>query len=232
MALNPDPKPGRWILPLVVLGMVAFTYFFVRALPEGAEEPSDTTVGASDTTFPGTDTSPADSTPGDTTPADPNLDPETQAYLDGVGAILTSMEDLQREMAAVNGGFDADPRTVEYSDAVDRLTALAAQAGDLVGELDALTVPEALSTNHETIRNAVTTAAAAADEAVAGLQSTDDGSQRRNAVEAFDSALADLQTAVENARSAAGLATTPPTTGTTDSTQDTADTTGGTTGDG
>jgi hypothetical protein len=63
MALNPDPKPGRWILPLVVLGMVAFTYFFVRALPEGAEEPSDTTVSASDTTFPGTDTSPDGSSP-------------------------------------------------------------------------------------------------------------------------------------------------------------------------
>lgn len=236
MALNPDPKPGRWILPLVVLGMVAFTYFFVRALPEGAEEPSDTTVSASDTTFPGTDTSPGDSTPGDTTPTDPSLDPETQAYLDGVGGILTSMEDLQREMAAVNGGFDADPRTVEYSDAVDRLTALADQADGLVGELDALTVPESLSTNHETIRNAVTTAAAAADEAVAGLQSTDDGSQRRNAVEAFDSALSDLQTAVDNARSAAGLATAPPTTGTTegtpDTTEGTTDTTGDTTGDG
>lgn len=237
MALNPDPKPGRWILPLVVLGMVAFTYFFVRALPEGAEEPSDTSVSASDTTFPGSETSPEDSTPGSSAPTDPSLDPETQAYLDGVGVILTSMEDLQREMAAVNGGFDADPRTVEYGDAVDRLTVLAGQAGDLVGEIDALTVPESLATNHETIRNAVTTAAGAADEALAGLQSTDDGSQRRNAIEAFDSALSDLQTAVDNARSAAGLATTPPTTdtteGTTDTTEGTTDTTtGDTTGDG
>ncbi len=227
MALNPDPKPGRWILPLVVLGMVAFTYFFVRALPEGtAEETTDTTLLASDTTFPGSDTAPDDSTPG-TTADTSQLDPDTQAYLDGVGSILTSMEELQREMAAVNGGFDADPRTVEYDEAVNRLTALAEQAGNLVGELDALTVPEALATNHETIRNAVTTAADAADEALAGLQSTDDGSQRRNAVEAFDTALADLQTAVANARSAAGLATAPATTeGSTDTT------TGDTTGDG
>ena len=49
MAINPDPKPGRWILPLVVLGMVAFTYFFVRALPSGSEEgATDTTIAASD----------------------------------------------------------------------------------------------------------------------------------------------------------------------------------------
>ena len=30
MTSNYDPKPGRWMLPLVVLAMVAFTYLFVR----------------------------------------------------------------------------------------------------------------------------------------------------------------------------------------------------------
>ena len=39
MALNADPKPGRWILPLVVLGMVAFTYFFVGAFTEAQITP-------------------------------------------------------------------------------------------------------------------------------------------------------------------------------------------------
>ena len=122
----------------------------------------------------------------------------------------------------------ADPRTVEYSDAVDRLETLAESAGGLVTEIDALTPPESLATNHETIRTAVTTAAAAADETLAGLQSTDDGSQRRNAVAAFDTAVSDLQTAVGNARTAAGLGTAPDTT-TPDTTPDTStpDTTGG-----
>lgn len=231
MALNPDPKPGRWILPLVVLGMVAFTYFFVRALPEGeADGTTDTSITASDTTIPDGGTIPDGPPTDSSTPGTPDLDPDAQAYLDGVGTILTSMEDLQREMAAVNGGFDADPRTVEYSAAVDRLSALADQAGGLVNQLDDLTVPEQLATNHETIRTAVTGAATAADEALAGLQSTDDGSQRRNAVAAFDTAVADLQTAVENARSAAGLASPPTTTDTTEDTSDTA--TGDTTGDG
>jgi len=222
MALNADPKPGRWILPLVVLGMVAFTYFFVRALPSGSDEQaSDTTVAASDTTFPAGETD-------GTTPETPDdsgaaLDPVTAEYLDGVGAILSGMEELQREMAAVNGGFDADPREVQYSDAVDRLTALAEQADGLVEDLDALTPPDSLSTNHETIRTAVTTAAAAADEALAGLQSDDDGSQRRDAVTAFDTAVSDLQTAVGNARSAAGVSTTP----TTEAPDDTTDTTAG-----
>ena len=47
MAVNPDPKPGRWILPLVILGMIAFTYFFVRSLPEASP---DTTLAPGDTT--------------------------------------------------------------------------------------------------------------------------------------------------------------------------------------
>lgn len=228
MALNPDPKPGRWILPLVVLGMVAFTYFFVRALPTDSDGGStNTTVSATDTTAPNGGTTSDGTTPTDTTvPGDGSVDPETQAYLDGVGSILASMEELQREMAAVNGGFDADPRTVEYSDAVDRLTVLADRADELVAELDELAVPESLATNHETIRNAVTTAAAAADEALEGLQSEDDGTQRRNAVAAFDAAVADLQTAIENARAAAGLSSPPPTTDTTEATETTATTEG------
>src|SRR5690606_28312697 len=67
MAVNADPKPGRWILPLVVLGMVAFTYFFVRALPSGSEpgEETGTTLAASDTTVPAD----GEESPDDTTPA-------------------------------------------------------------------------------------------------------------------------------------------------------------------
>lgn len=221
MAMNPDPKPGRWILPLVVLGMVAFTYFFVRALPTGtAESPSDTSLVSSETTLPGGTTDSTGPT-GSTTPGGTVADPAVQAYLEGVQTVLTGLEELQREMAAVNGGFDADPRTVEYQDAVARLEALATQADELVVSVDALTPPEALATNHEGIRLAVTTAAAAAGEVLAGLQSTDDGSQRRNAVAAFDTAVSDLQTAVANARSAAGIAapaTPDTTTGTTDTT--------------
>lgn len=227
MAVNPDPKPGRWILPLVVLGMVAFTYFFVRALPSTDGLPIESTQPGSGSSVPGT----GSTTPGtaETTTPGTFTDPAAQAYLEGVSGILTSLEDLQREMSAVNGGFDADPRTVEYSEAVDRLTALSNQASALVDQIDALTPPESLATNHETIRNAITSAATAAEDALAGLQSNDDGSQRRNAVEAFDTAVSDLQTAVANARAAAGLST-PTTSDTTPTT--TGDTTGDTTGNG
>lgn len=206
MALNPDPKPGRWILPLVVLGMVAFTYFFVRELPVDDTEPV-----ATDTSTPGDGIPPTDNTgdPGSSTPTSTpgdvvSADPETQAYLDGVAAIQTAVTDLQAEMTAVNGGFDADPRTVEYSDAVDRLEALGATANEQVTAIDALTPPDNLTDVHNQIRTAVVTAAGAGEDALAGLQSTDDGSQRRNAIAAFEQASADLQTAIATAQSVAG----------------------------
>lgn len=208
--MNPDPKPGRWILPLVVLGMVAFTYFFVRALPTGTTgSSSDTTLVASDTTVPGGDNGGDNGSSSSTTTPQTAADPAVQAYLEGAQSVLTSLEEQQREMAAVNGGFDADPRTVEYADAVARLEALGEETDGLVEAIDALTPPESLATIHETIRTAVVTAASAADETLAGLKSTDDGTQRRNAVAAFDTAVTDLRTAIDNARSAAGLGSAP-----------------------
>jgi hypothetical protein len=70
---NYDPKPGRWMLPLVVLAMVAFTYLFVRELPsaaQGSENDGSTTTGASTTTI-GDDT---------TTSQPVILDEATMAY--------------------------------------------------------------------------------------------------------------------------------------------------------
>ena len=45
---NPDPKPGRWILPVVILAMMGFAWLFINA----ADDP---TVSASDTTSPSGD---------------------------------------------------------------------------------------------------------------------------------------------------------------------------------
>ncbi len=207
MVTNPDPKPGRWILPLVVLGMVAFTYFFVRELPTGVDDPviPATTLPSDTTLLGGTD--PGDQT-GTTDPTDVG-DPAAQAYLEAVDGVYASLLELQVEMAAINSGFDADPRQVEYADAVARLRALGDDAEDLLDEMDALTPPEALTPDHEAIRTAVATAAGAADDALAGLQSTDDGTQRRNAIAAFDQAVSDMENAISTARTTAQG--TPPT---------------------
>ena len=149
MAANPDPKPGRWILPLVVLAMIAFTYFFVRELPEAspdttlAGQPTTTTTeGTTETTEPG---------------EDPELDPETQAYLDGIDEINASLQLLKTEMIEVNDGFDADPREIEYAEIEARLEKLLEDTEALSATLDALTPPTDLAVNHDVVDGAPAT---------------------------------------------------------------------------
>ena len=196
MAVNPDPKPGRWILPLVILGMIAFTYFFVRELPEAS--PNTTLVGQPTTTI--TAESPGTTEDG----GGGELDPETQAYLDELDQINADLQLLKTEMIAVNDGFDADPREIEYSEAESRLIQVETDSQALATQLDGLTPPSALEVNHDVLKTTMSFAAGAAGDARAGLQSTDPGDLRRAAAQAFTQAAEDFDTEVGNAHNAAG----------------------------
>ncbi len=196
MAVNPDPKPGRWILPLVILGMIAFTYFFVRELPEAS--PNTTLAGQpTTTTVPDTTDTTVDG-------GGSELDPETQAYLDELDLVNDSLQLLTTEMVTVNDGFDADPREVEYEDAEARLEVVANDTSDLSDQVAAMTVPAGIEVNHEAMKTAIQFAALAAGDALDGLRSTDTGELRRAAVEAYVQATEDFDTEVTNAHNAAG----------------------------
>src|SRR5687767_11703750 len=115
MTTNYDPKPGRWMLPLVVLAMVAFTYLFVRELPSAAsanENGVTTTTGTSDTTT----TTDAD---GSTTTSEVEVDATTQAYLDSLAGFQSTLSNLQTELASANAGWDANPKTITFDQADD-----------------------------------------------------------------------------------------------------------------
>ncbi|HLF42119.1 MAG TPA: hypothetical protein VJA46_01170 [Acidimicrobiia bacterium] len=195
MAVNTDPKPGRWILPLVILGMIAFTYFFVSSLPEGSPDTTlalgstTTTLEGTGTTLPGTGTTLPDAAP---------------TYLDELDAINAELQLQATEMVTVNEGFDADPRTVEFDDAVARLETLSTNAQALAERVGALTAPAGLETNQQALVSAIDFCAGAAADAIAGLHSTDEGQQRAGAVEAFTTSAAGFDTEVQNAKTAAG----------------------------
>lgn len=197
MAVNPDPKPGRWILPLVILGMIAFTYFFVRSLPEASTDTTlavgstSTTVegGASSTTTPGTGSTVVDA---------------AAVYLAELDRVNGELQVLNTELVTVNIGFDADPREVEYRDAESRMEAVATSAQTLSDAVAALTPPAGLEGNQETLAGTISLAARAAGEALSGLTSDDPGDLRRAAVAAFTTATTDFDVEVENARTASG----------------------------
>ncbi|MGH8951873.1 MAG: hypothetical protein ACRDX9_10635 [Acidimicrobiia bacterium] len=200
MAVNPDPKPGRWILPLVILGMIAFTYFFVRSLPEASPDTTLAAGGPTTTAGPGTDGS-TTTVPGETGGTVPDA---AAAYIAELDRINGEFQALNSELVAVNTGFDADPREIEFSDAEPRFEAVATAAQGLSDQVAALVPAEGLEANQETIAAVATLAARAAGEALSGLQSDDPGDLRRAAVTAFTGATTDFDVEVENARSAAG----------------------------
>lgn len=203
MAVNPDPKPGRWILPLVILGMIAFTYFFVRALPEAS---TDTTLApaASDTTTTAPGEGGGDDGATSTTQGQSQLDPETQAYLDEIDSINQELQVQRTELVTVNEAFNQDPREIEYADAEDRFEAIVTATEELVTRQTDLTPPEALTANHQSLVRAIDLASDSISEALAGLRSTDEGQQRNSGVEAFTQAATDYDTEVTNAHNAAG----------------------------
>ena len=199
MAVNPDPKPGRWILPLVVLGMVAFTYFFVRELPEASTETTLVSGPGTTTTVPGGNgTSPS------TTGTQATLDPETQTYLDEIDGINQELQVQRTELVTTNEAFDQDPREIEFSDAEDRFEAVETATQELADRHSALTPPGALTANHSTLLAAIDLAADSITQALEGLRSTDTGEQRSSGVDAYTTAAGDYSTEVTNAHNTAG----------------------------
>jgi hypothetical protein len=199
MTSNYDPKPGRWMLPLVVLAMVAFTYLFVRELPSAASanENGETTETTSSTTS----TTGGD---GETTTTG-EVDGTTQAYLDSLAGFQSTLSNLQTELASANAGWDANPKTITFDQAEEAFIRVAEGSAALVGEVQAATVPAALVEAHNVVIAAAQQAADAGSQALAGLRapSPDTGEARRAAVNEFDAAVTAFNDAVQAANAAA-----------------------------
>jgi hypothetical protein len=200
MAVNSDPRPGRWLLPLVILGMVLFTYVFVQALPAADREGNDLSTGAETTT---TTVPEDDTTTTSTTVA--ALDPSVQAFLDLVSSQEIALTGFQTEMATINGQWDAAERTVTYPQTEAALTDLAARVRTWAQDVANVVAPLGLEGVHTVLSAAAAEAANAADAVVAGLQSSDTGEARRAALDSFDQAVRAFTAAADEAEFQATL---------------------------
>lgn len=191
MARNPDPKPGRWILPLIVIGMVAFTYLFVQGLePTEQVAPEETTT----TTIPIT---PLDGGPIGTTTLPP-LDSEGQAYVDQVTLFTTDLQGFNTEMVTLNEQWDA--RELEYAAARDKLRdEINVNISLWNDRVIAAVPPVSLATQQQALVDAAAQVNTAAAEVLAGLESSDDGQQRTAALAAFAEAVTAFNTAADSA---------------------------------
>lgn len=178
-----------------MIGMVAFTYLFVRGIEPSTEAaPVETTT----TTLlaPLGDGSPI------TTPSTVPLDAEGQAYVDAVTGFTTDLGNLSGEMVALNEQWDA--RELEYADARDTLRDdINVRITQWKDRVVAATAPESRASQQEALVSAATSLDAAATEVLAGLESSDTGERRASALEAFAAAVAAFNTAADAAAAGA-----------------------------
>ena len=181
---NPDPKPGRIVLPLVLIGMIATTYTFINRVATNndinivAEEtPVETIVEVvvEDTS---------------TTTTSTTLPDNYVAYLEEITAEKIQATELGKEVLEANENWD--DKTVTYQEAKDEFRAFIATAEQFVSTVSDPGPPNEfanLVTSHEELKTLVNLIYLDTVELLAGLESSDTGEQRAAALDAFNNDL-------------------------------------------
>ena len=194
-----DPRPGRWILPLVVIGIVAFTWVFVNAL----ESAPDATSGAAPSTSaePTTDaTTTTAAVVVSATTTTTTIPPEIGEFLLHAGTVQTAADDLLTEAEDVNETWESGRN---FTLALNSLRDFATKTSAFTESVADTNVPETLAEDWDPVRTAASEMLTAADDMVTGLQAPDTGQIRRAALADFVAAVADLTLAVDAARDSA-----------------------------
>ena len=190
---NPDPKPGRWILPLIIVGMVGFTYFFVQQLP--GTEPEETTTTSSATT-----TTTVVNGDGETTITTAAAIPaEVQTYVAKMTESNAELAGVEADLLNVNSQQDADPRVIEYQDALDGYRDVEERSSVFADGVEIAAPPagyDTLATIHADLATAAGKIRAAGRDARVGFEGPD-AQPRRDAVAAFQAASLEFSSAYD-----------------------------------
>jgi hypothetical protein len=175
-----DPKHGRWILPLVVVGIVGFTFVFVRAL-----EPATSPAAEATTTLAPTTTSPV--------PTTTTLPPAIAAFVEAAEAIQVTAADLADEAVAVNQEWEDGG---SFTAALNGLRDIAARTEDLSLTVENTTVPDSAAATWDVVQAAANAMVVAGNGMVEGIQAPDSGEIRRAALEEYTTAAEDLDAGI------------------------------------
>jgi len=190
---NPDPKPGRLILPLVLIGMIATTYTFINrvttnnnlevinvdntaeeVVPEEVVE--DTTTTSTTTTLP----------------------EGVVAYLEEIQAEKIQSVELGKKVLETNQRWDDKDTT--YQEAQQEFEAFIDDAEQFVATVTNPGPPNAnaiLVSNHEELKILVNLIYEDTKELLEGLTAPDTGERRSSALSSFNSNLGSFQQKIE-----------------------------------
>ena len=179
---NEDPKPGRLVLPLVLIGMIATTYTFINRVATNNDlqiepsveqvvvEPDDEQV-VEDTTTTTTTTLPG----------------EVVAYLEEISSEKIHSIDLATKVLEAND--DWDNGNITYQEAKDEFANFIEDAQQFV---ETVTDPGPPSTfaglikSHEELKSLAELIFVDTEELLEGLTSSDTGERRSAALDSFN----------------------------------------------
>ena len=177
-----DPKPGRLVLPLVLIGMIATTYTFInrvatnndleiepfveQVVVEPDEEPvTEDTTTTTTTTLPG----------------------EVVTYLEEISSEKIQSIDLATKVLEANDKWDNEDIT--YQEAKDEFANFiedAQQFVETVSEPGPPTTFAGLVKSHEELKSLAELIFADTEELLEGLTSSDTGERRSAALDSFN----------------------------------------------
>ena len=179
---NEDPKPGRLVLPLVLIGMIATTYTFInrvatnnnleiepsveQVVVEPDQEPvSEDTTATTTTTLPG----------------------EVVAYLEEISSEKIQSIDLATKVLEANDKWDNEEIT--YQEAKDEFATFIEDAQQFVETVSEPGPPSTfagLVKSHEELKSVSELIFADTQELLEGLTSSDTGERRSAALDSFN----------------------------------------------
>jgi hypothetical protein len=191
---NPDPKPGRLILPLVLIGMIATTYTFinrvttnnnlevVNIVDNNTEEVVSEEI-TEDTT---------------TTTTSTTLPEDVITYLEEIQAEKIQSTELGKKVLETNQRWDDKDTT--YQEAQQEFEAFINDAEQFVATVSDPGPPNSnasLVSNHEELKVLVNLIYEDTKELLEGLTAPDTGERRSSALSSFNSNLGSFQQKIE-----------------------------------
>ncbi len=191
---NQDPKPGRLVLPLVLIGMIATTYTFVNRVAtnndldlsvneevvviedEEATEDTTTTTSTTTTTLPG----------------------EVVSYLEEIQGEKLQSDELGQKVLEANERWDDE--LVSYQEAKDEFAKFIEDAEQFQSTVNDPGPPNTfanLVTSHEELKVLAGLIYEDTKELLEGLTSSDTGERRSAALESFNDNLAQFQQKID-----------------------------------
>ena len=184
---NPDPKPGRIVLPLVLIGMIATTYTFINRVATN----NDLDIVVEETTVQTLSEETTEDTT--TTTTTTTLPDDYISYLEEINGERIVAINLGEEVLQAND--NGDNKTVTYQEAKDEFDVFIAKWNEFVDTISNPGPPSTyanLVTSHEELKTLVTLVYEDTVELKAGLESSDTGERRAAALDSFNENLDQL----------------------------------------